>query len=321
MYREEIVRKLVGVQIVVVTPFDEDRDLDEVALRQHIRFLIDKGIRYGTGALVMFGSTGECAAMTLDERKKGLEVAIESAASEVPIIVGANESSTRMVIELVNHASSLGACAAQILPPYYMRPNYEAMKRHFKAISDATDLPIILYNNPDILNVDVPIDDLAQLGEIDHIVGIKECTWIMEKLRLVAANLSERFMVFNGNGEAQEPFGYLSGTVGFVSAIANFTPQLSLAVHEAGVAGDTKRGMKLYRVVQPWCKLLSAISARDGAGQAISLVKASMEILGWPSMNPRLPIYPLAAADKLILETVLRQMELEELAPIAKPAK
>jgi len=315
MYREETARALVGAQVVIVTPFDESMALDLAGLQKQVRFLIDGGIRRGTGVLIPFGSTGECASLTLDERKRGLEAVVEAAAGEVPVMVGANESGTAMVIELVQHASSVGADAAMILPPYYMTPSLEAMIRHFEAIAEATDLPIIVYNNPDILGVDVPLEQLARLGEIQHVVGIKECTWIMDKLRLVAANLGDRLLIINGNGETQEPFGYMSGSVGFVTAIANFAPRFSVAVHQAGVSGDTTRGMELYHMCRPWSALLTGVAARDGAGQAISLVKATMEILGWPHMTPRLPLYPLADADKELLHSTLEQMPLVDTCP------
>lgn len=315
MYRENVARDLVGVQVVIVTPFDDNMALDVARLQDQVQFLIESGIRRTIGVLIAFGSTGECAALTLEERKRGLEAIVEAAAGRVPVMVGANESGTSMVIELVQHAASVGAEAAMILPPYYMPPNLESMLRHFQAISDATDLPIMVYNNPDILGLDVSLQDLARLGEIEHVVGIKECTWSMDKLRVVAANLSDRLLIVNGNGELQEPFGYLSGTVGFVSAIANFAPRLSLAVHEAGIAGDTKRGMKLYHACRPWNQFLTEVAARDGAGQAISLVKVSMEILGWPGMTPRLPLYPLVEPDKLRLKAILDEMDLVDRYP------
>lgn len=317
MYRPEVVRKLVGVQVVVATPFDEAMNLDIGALKRQTRYLIDSGLREGKAVIIPFGSTGECSSLTLEERKRGLEAVMEAAAGQAPVMVGANESGTGMVIDLVKHASSVGAAAAMILPPFYIKPSLEAIRRHFQAISDATDLPIIVYNNPDILAMDVPLDCLAELGKIDHVVGIKECTWIMDKLRLVAADLGGRMAVTNGNGEAHEPFGYLSGTVGFVSALANFAPRLSLAVHEAGVAGDTKRGMELYHMARPWNQMLTSVAVRDGGGQAISLVKASMEIMGWPNMRPRLPIYPLSGADMAALRAILEKMEMADRCPFA----
>jgi 4-hydroxy-tetrahydrodipicolinate synthase len=315
MYREQSARALVGVQVVIATPFDESSALDLDGLRKQVRYLVDSGIRKGSGVLIPFGSTGECASLTMDERKRGLETVVEAAAGEVPVMVGANESGTAMVIELVQHASSVGADAAMILPPYYMTPNLESMIRHFEAIAEATDLPIIIYNNPDILGVDVPLKQLARLGEIDHVVGIKECTWVMDKLRLVAANLSDRLLIINGNGETQEPFGYMSGSVGFVTAIANFAPRLSLAVHQAGIDGDATRSMELYHMCRPWSELLTGIASRDGAGQAISVIKASMEILGWPHMTPRLPLYRLAEADMETLRTILSQMPMVDTCP------
>jgi 4-hydroxy-tetrahydrodipicolinate synthase len=308
MYRESIARELIGVQVVIVTPFGDDMSVDLDCLQEQVTFLIDRGIRRGKGVLIAFGSTGECASLTLDERKRGLEAIMEAAAGRVPVMVGANESGTAMVIDLVQHASAVGADAAMILPPYYMSPNLESMERHFQAISAATDLPIMVYNNPDIVGLDVPLPDLARLCEIEHVVGIKECTWSMDKLRVVAANLGDRLLIVNGNGELQEPFGYLSGTVGFVSAIANFAPRLSLAVHEAGIVGDTEHGMELYHASRAWNQLLTEIATRDGAGQAISVVKASMEVLGWPGMAPRLPLYPLAEADRARLRAVLDEM-------------
>jgi dihydrodipicolinate synthase/N-acetylneuraminate lyase len=318
MYRPEVARKLVGAHVVVTTPYDESMNLDIPALKRHVRWLVDSGLREGKAVLIPFGSTGECSSLTLDERKRGLEAFMEAADGKVPVMVGANESGTGMVIDLVKHASSVGAAAAMILPPFYMRPSLEATRRHFQAISDATDLPIIVYNNPDILAMDVPLEWLAEMGKIDHVVGVKECTWIMDKLRLVAHDLGSTMVITNGNGEAQEPFGYMSGTVGFVSAMANFAPRLSLAVHEAGVAGDVARGMELYHNARPWNQMLTSLAGREGGGQAISMVKATMEVMGWPSMKPRLPIYPLSSADMAALRAIMDKMDLVDRCPFTR---
>src|SRR4051812_1867761 len=162
-----------GLFTAMVTPFHANGDLDEAGLKNHVDFLIDRGV---TG-LVPNGCTGEFWAQTLAERKRVAEIVVTTARGRVPVIVGTGASATRDVIELTEHSRAVGAEGVMIMAPYMVHPKKEDLFAHFKAVSDRVPIPIMLYNNPQDVGNDLPLDLVERLCGLEWVVAIKDSTF------------------------------------------------------------------------------------------------------------------------------------------------
>ncbi|MCD6406711.1 4-hydroxy-tetrahydrodipicolinate synthase [Candidatus Aerophobetes bacterium] len=303
---ERLKRVLKGVCVVMVTPFDEKLNVDIDSLRRQVRFIVDNGIKEGRGVIISTGSTGECPMLTIEERKKILEVIVEEARGEVPIIAGCNHTSTLKVIELVKHAESVGASGAMISPPYYWAPTEEVIIEHYKTIAKATKLGITVYNNHFASQVDIPLSVLKKLIEIDNIVGFKENTPLISKLIQVVKEIGDKVNVINGSGERNEPFASFIGVKGVVSALANFAPKTALSMCEAESRGDYEKAKKIHSDLMPLFKTIWW--RKDGdSSRYISYVKEAMKMMGIIShSNVRPPILPLKEEERQKLEKALK---------------
>jgi 4-hydroxy-tetrahydrodipicolinate synthase len=198
----------------MVTPFDEDGEVDIDRVTELTHYLIEKGIVEGSGVLVALGSMGECFTMNLEERKSLTGVVIKAANGRVPVVVGCNETNTREVTLLAKNAQSEGADGVMIMPPYYLPVSDEEILDFYRRISQNVEIGIVIYNNEDV-SVDISLDVLKELADIENVVGLKDCTHDLVKLKLTARELEGSIVSLNGSGELLEPFGTLAGTRGF----------------------------------------------------------------------------------------------------------
>jgi len=303
---ERLRKVLKGVCAVMVTPFDEELKVDIDSLRRQVRFLINNGIREGRGVIISTGSTGECPMLTTEERKKILEVILEEAKGEVPVIAGCNHTSTLEVIELVKHAESAGASGVMISPPYYWAPTEEVIIEHYKTIAKTTKLGITVYNNHFASQVDIPLSVLKKLVQIDNIVGFKENTPLISKLIQVVKEIGDKINVINGTGERNEPFASFAGVQGVVSALANFAPETALSMYEAGSRGDYEKAKKIHSDLMPLFKTIWWREDNDSS-RYISYVKEAMKVMDIIShSNVRPPILPLKEEERQKLEEALK---------------
>lgn len=226
-----------GALPALVTPF-KDGAIDEPAFRA----LAERQIRGGVKGLVPVGTTGETATLSHDEHRRVVELAVEVAAGRVPVIAGAGSNSTEEAIGLVRHAKQVGAQAALVVTPYYNRPSQEGLYRHFAAINDAVDLPVLIYNVPARTSVDISNDTVTRLSKLPNIVGIKDATSDMARPSLMRLTCGEEFVLLSG--EDATALGYMAhGGHGCISVTVNVAPEQMSALIDACLAGDFKAAL------------------------------------------------------------------------------
>jgi 4-hydroxy-tetrahydrodipicolinate synthase len=260
----------------------EDGSLDKDGLRK----LIDWHVAEGTDALVIVGTTGESATVTPDEHCELVKLAVEHSAGRIPVIAGTGGNSTAEAIALTRHAREVGADASLQVVPYYNRPTQEGMYRHFKAIAEAVDLPVILYNVPGRTVADMSNDTVLRLAPIDNIVGLKDATGnIGRGIELLRAAPAD-FAVYSGDDATAMALMFCGGA-GNISVTANVAPR---AMHElcvAAMAGNTRRAIEINnRILQLHAKLFVEPNPVP--------VKWALAEMGMMPAGLRMPLAPLS---------------------------
>ena len=271
-----------GSIVAIVTPMHDDGSLDIPGLRK----LIDWHIAEGTDSIVIVGTTGESATVSVEEHCELIRVAVEHAAKRIPVIAGAGGNSTAEAIKLTEAAKQSGADATLQVVPYYNRPTQEGMYRHFKAIAEAVDLPVILYNVPGRTVADMSNETIARLASIPNIVGVKDATGNigrgLELLRMVPSS----FAVYSGDDPTAIAL-MLCGGAGNISVTANVAPR---AMHElcvAAMGGDIARAVEINNKVMP---LHQKLFVEPNPVP----VKWALAEMGMMPAGIRLPLVPLA---------------------------
>ncbi|MDR2259969.1 MAG: 4-hydroxy-tetrahydrodipicolinate synthase [Azoarcus sp.] len=227
---------ITGSIVAIVTPMLSAGGLDFPRLRR----LIDWHIGEGTDAIVVVGTTGESPTVNVDEHRELIRLAVEHAAGRVPVIAGTGCNSTEEGVDLARYAREAGAAAHLSVVPYYNRPTQEGLYRHFRAIAEAVELPLILYNVPGRTVTDLDNDTILRLAEVPNIVGIKEATGKIERACELIEHAPQGFALYSGDDATAAAFMLLGGH-GVVSVTANVAPR---AMHElcvAARAGDARR--------------------------------------------------------------------------------
>lgn len=273
---------LKGVVNIQFTPLKSMTEIDEEALRENTRFMIENGIVEGRGVQVIGGSNGEGFSLTTGEYKRLIDVVLDEANGRVPICVGCIRPAARTVIEVAQYAEKAGADCIMVLPPHYYPAPIEAVYAHFKAIADATDIPIMVYNNTCVTGQDLPLEAIRQLAEIDQIVAIKECTPRLYKFREVALHFADRFALLPCYTQWTMPFDYQLGAVGFITLFGNFNPAYPLEVHEACLANDFERAQEIYARSRPLFAYVDRAVEAGGPARETALVKEMARIAGRP---------------------------------------
>jgi 4-hydroxy-tetrahydrodipicolinate synthase len=271
-----------GSIVAIVTPMFEDGSLDKDGLRK----LIDWHIAEGTDGMVIVGTTGESATVNPEEHCELVKLAVEHSAGRIPVIAGTGGNSTAEAIALTRHAKAVGADASLQVVPYYNRPTQEGMYRHFKAIAEAVDLPVILYNVPGRTVADMSNDTVLRLAPIDNIVGIKDATGSIargiELLRAVPGD----FAVYSGDDATAMALMFCGGA-GNISVTANVAPRAMHDLCAAAMAGDTRRAIEINnRVLQLHAKLFVEPNPVP--------VKWALADMGMMPAGLRLPLAPLS---------------------------
>lgn len=225
---------ITGSIVAIVTPMSEDGQVDHAALRA----LIDWHIAEGTDGIVAVGTTGESATLDIDEHLGVIETIIRQAAGRVPVIAGTGSNSTREAIEQSRAAKQLGADACLLVTPYYNKPPQEGLYRHYRAIAEAVDVPIVLYNVPGRTGCDMLPATVQRLAAIDNIVGLKEAVGDAARIQaLLALQLGNGFALYSGD-DATACEAILSGFHGDISVTANVAPKLMHELCAAAARGD-----------------------------------------------------------------------------------
>ncbi|MFT3736589.1 MAG: 4-hydroxy-tetrahydrodipicolinate synthase [Rhodocyclaceae bacterium] len=273
---------LTGSLVALITPFLEDGQIDW----PRFRALIDFHVREGTDGLVIVGTTGESPTVDVEEHCALIRVAVEHAAGRIPVIAGTGANSTSEAIELTRFAKEVGAVAGLSVVPYYNRPTQEGMYQHFKAIAEAVNLPVILYNVPGRTVADMQNDTVLRLAQVPGIIGIKDATGNIERITDLAMRAPKGFVLYTGDDMAVMPFILLGGH-GVISVSANVAPRLMHDLCVAASAGNVAKALELNR------KLF--LLNRDLFVEANPIpVKWACAEMGMVGHTLRLPLTPLS---------------------------
>jgi 4-hydroxy-tetrahydrodipicolinate synthase len=284
-----------GSIVAIVTPMHEDGSLDNPGLRK----LIDWHIAEGTDGIVIVGTTGESATVSVQEHCELIKLAVEHTKGRIPIIAGTGGNSTEEAIKLTQFAKDAGADAALVVVPYYNRPTQEGMYRHFKAIAEAVDLPIILYNVPGRTVADMANDTVLRLAAIPNIVGLKDATGNIGRGAELLRLAPKSFAVYSGDDPTAMALMFMGGA-GNISVTANVAPR---AMHElcvAAMAGDIAGAVAINNQVIP-------LHAKLFVEPNPVPVKWAMAEMGLMPAGLRLPLAPLAAEFHDTVRAALRE--------------
>ncbi|SBT04182.1 dihydrodipicolinate synthase [Candidatus Accumulibacter aalborgensis] len=231
---------ITGSIVAIVTPMNADGSLDLPALRR----LVDFHVHELTDAIVIVGTTGESPTVNVEEHCELIRVAVEQAAGRLPIIAGTGGNSTAEAIELTRFARQAGASAALSVVPYYNKPTQEGLYRHFTAIAEAVDIPLILYNVPGRTVADMSNATALRLAAVPNIVGIKDATGNMDRGIELICRAPAGFAVYSGD-DASACALILMGAQGDISVVANVAPRLMHDMCAAALAGDALKAREL----------------------------------------------------------------------------
>jgi 4-hydroxy-tetrahydrodipicolinate synthase len=285
---------IVGSIVALVTPMHEDGSVDYAALRR----LIDWHIAEGTDCIGVVGTTGESPTVNVEEHCEIIRVSVEHAAGRVPIMAGAGGNATSEAIELTRFAKQVGAdCSLQVVP-YYNKPSQEGIYRHFRAVAEAVDLPVVLYNVPGRTVADVQHDTVMRLAQVPGIVAIKEATGNIERAAWLIKHAPKGFSIYSGDDGTAVALMLLGGH-GNVSVTANVAPRLMHELCSAAIEGDLKRATALH------LRLLS-LHRQLFCEPSPAPTKWAMSRLGLCEPHVRLPILPLTEAGQALVEQALR---------------
>jgi 4-hydroxy-tetrahydrodipicolinate synthase len=284
-----------GSIVALVTPMHADGGIDFDALRR----LIDWHIAEGTDCIGVVGTTGESPTVSMAENCEVIRVAVEHAAGRVPIMAGTGANSTAEAIELTRFAKQVGADCHLSVVPYYNKPSQEGIYQHFKAISEAVDLPLVLYNVPGRTVADMLPETTLRLAELPGIVGIKEATGNIERACQLIKHRPEGFAIYSGDDGTAVALMLLGGD-GNVSVTANIAPRLMHALCKAAIAGDVATARELHLRLLPLHKQLFCEPSPAPAKWALAQ-------LGRCAPHVRLPIVPLTAAGQAAVGQALRE--------------
>jgi 4-hydroxy-tetrahydrodipicolinate synthase len=285
---------ITGSIVALVTPMHADGSVDYPALRR----LIDWHVAEGTSCIGVVGTTGESPTVSIEENCEVIRVAVEHAKGRVPIMAGAGANSTAEALEMTRFAKKVGAdCTLQVVP-YYNRPTQEGIYRHFKAIAEGVDLPVVLYNVPGRTVADMAHETVMRLTQVPGIVGIKEASGNIERACQIIKHAPKGFSIYSGDDGTAIALMLLGGQ-GNVSVTANVAPRLMHELCVAAMAGQTKRAAAIHFQLLALHKQLFCEPSPAPAKWALAQ-------LGRCTPHVRLPIVPLTPAGQAAVGQALR---------------
>lgn len=288
-----------GSMTALITPMDEEGSVDETAFQKFVEWQIEEG----TEAVIPTGTTGESPTLSHAEHCRVVELCIEVAKGKAPVIAGTGSNSTREAIWLTEHAKTAGADAALVVTPYYNKPTQEGLYQHFKAIAEAVDIPIIIYNIPGRSVIDMSVETMARLArDFDTIVGVKDATNDLTRPLKTRVVLGPGFSQLSGEDATIGAF-LGQGGHGCISVTSNVAPNLCARLHKAWSQHDMDTYTDVRDKLMP---LHAALFCESSPGP----VKYAAELLGKATRRARLPLTEISDASKRQVEDALRQVEL-----------
>jgi len=286
-----------GSITALITPF-KNGEVDAKTFQRLVEWQIDQG----THGLVPVGTTGESPTLNHEEHKRVIELCIEAAAGRVLVIAGTGSNSTSEAIALTRFAKEAGADGALVVTPYYNKPTQEGLYLHYKAINDAVDIPIIIYNIPGRSIVDMSVETMTRLFKLPNVAGLKDATANMSRVSQQRAAMGTEFVQLSGEDATALGFNAHGGQ-GCISVTANIAPALCSEFQLACLGSNFKRALEIQDRLMP---LHDALFVESNPGP----VKYAAEKLGLCSGETRLPLAPLAPASKAKVDAALAQVGL-----------
>jgi 4-hydroxy-tetrahydrodipicolinate synthase len=278
------VQRLFGCGTALVTPFTVAGELDEPSLRALVDWQIAEGIHY----LVPCGSTGEAATLTPAEHRRVVEVVVDQARGRVPVVAGAGSNDTRKAVALSREMRDAGATHLLHVSPMYNKPPQRGIVAHFRAVADATDLPVIMYNVPGRTASNIEAATTLTLAEVPNILGIKEASGNLDQITRIIRERPPHFAVVSGD-DAITVEVMAAGGDGVISVVSNATPRLMARLVEHCRDRRDSEAQRLHEQLLPWMRVAFVESNPIP-------VKAALAMLGRVEDALRLPLVPLAQA-------------------------
>ncbi len=288
-------KTITGSIVALVTPMQDDGSIDFAALRR----LIDWQIAEGTQCIGVVGTTGESPTVTMDENCEVIRVAVEQARGRVPVMAGTGANSTAEAIELSRFALKVGADCTLSVVPYYNKPSQEGIYRHFKAIAEAVDIPMVLYNVPSRTVADMQVETALKLAQVPGVIGIKDATGDIARGSALLRGAPAGFSVYSGNDDSAVALMLLGGH-GSVSVTANVAPRAVQAICAAALARDARTAARLQLQLLGLHQVLFVEPSPAPAKWALAQ-------LGRCGATVRLPITPLSESGQAAVKTALSE--------------
>ncbi len=287
-----------GVITALVTPF-RDGAVDYAAFEH----LIEHQIKAGVHGVVPVGTTGETSTLTTEEHKAVVQFCVEKVAHRIKVIAGAGSNNTAESIDLAKHAKAVGADAVLVVAPYYNKPSQEGMYQHFKALNDAVEIPVVLYNVPGRTVVDMSNETIARLAKLPNIVGIKDATGAIERMSQLRLDIANGFAFISGDDPTF--LGYMAhGGHGVISVTSNVAPAEMVALYNAIQQGA-------YDTARQWQDKLIRLHKVLFADASPSPTKYALSRLGITTDEVRLPIVACSAPVRPLVDDAMKLAGLE----------
>ncbi len=292
-----------GTGVALVTPFKKDGSVDEQKLRELVEFQITNG----TEAILPAGTTGESATLSHAEHQLVMEIVLDQTNKRVPVIVGAGSNSTREAISLTAHARSIGADGVLSVAPYYNKPTQEGFFRHYAAIAEAVDIPIVVYNVPGRTGSNINAETTIRMAEeIPTVFAVKEASGNVPQMMEILRGRPGDFAVYSGDDQFAFTLVTLGGD-GIISVVANEVPKMFSDMVRFALAGDLVNARKLH------FKLLPLMNANFIESNPIP-VKSCLAMMGMIEEVYRLPLVPPTEVTRSKLRRIIDELELIQIA-------
>lgn len=296
-----------GCGTALVTPFRQDLSLDEETLRRLVRRQIEGGIHF----LVPCGTTGENPTLTHAEHLRVVEITLEEAKGKVPVLAGAGSNDTRRAVELARECEAMGADGLLVVTPFYNKPTPEGLYQHYRAIANASRLPIVVYNVPGRTGLNVDAPTLARLAEIETVVAVKEASGNISQMAAIFQAVPESFAVLSGDDAITLPLIALGG-VGVISVASNEVPYAMSRMTSLALEGDYHGAREMHRRLHALMEI-NFVESNPGP------VKAALGLMGLLDPIFRLPAVPPRAESLRKIEKVLSELGLIPGTEVADP--
>jgi 4-hydroxy-tetrahydrodipicolinate synthase len=286
-----------GLYTALITPFKNGK-VDDIAFQSFVEWQIAEGVH----GLVPCGTTGESPTLSYDEHKRVVSLCVEAARGRAKVLAGAGANSTEEAIMFTRHARQAGADGALVVTPYYNKPTPEGVYQHYKAIAQAVDIPIVVYNIPGRSVIDVKDDTMTRLAMIRGIVGVKDATGDLARVSTLRARVGEKFIQLSGEDMTAVAFN-AQGGVGCISATSNVAPRLCADVQNKSLAGDFAGALAVHDRLVP---LHDAMFCETNPVP----VKYAASLMGKCAPDMRLPLVPPTDASKARIKEAMSRAKL-----------